>query len=143
MSYVSSLYHVVFTTYRRQPVINNDNRNVLYKIIACEIARNKCRALIINGTHDHIHILLNLSPEIALSSLMRNVKSKSSVWAKSCGMFPLFDGWEKEYGAFSISNSHKEAVYSYIATPQNHHNVNSLDGEFKRLVMKAGLQLHE
>lgn len=73
MSYVSSLYHVVFATYQRMPVINNDNRHHLYRVLASEIQRDKSKALIIDGVQDHIHILLSLSPEIALSSLMRDI----------------------------------------------------------------------
>lgn len=143
MSYVSSLYHIVFAPYQRMPVINNDNRHHLYRVLASEIQRNKSKALIIDGVQDHIHILLSLSPEIALSSLMRDIKSKSSVWMKSSGLFPLFKGWAKEYGAFSLSHSHKDAVYKYIENQQNHHSTTDLDTEFRRLVMKAGLRFYE
>lgn len=62
---------------------------------------------------------------------------------KASGLFPLFEGWEREYGAFSISTTHKDAVYNYIRNQQEHHSVNSLDDEYRRLIMKAGLQLYE
>ncbi|MBD5355338.1 MAG: transposase [Bacteroides sp.] len=142
MSYVSSLYHIVFTTYRRKPVITDGYRHNLYAVIAEEIKSLKSKALIINGTQDHIHILLNLHQSIALAEIMRNIKSKSSVWMKTSGLFPLFEGWEKEYGAFSLSAGHKEAVYAYILDQQNHHAVNALENEYRRLVMKAGLQVY-
>ncbi len=142
MSYVSSLYHVVFTTYGRQPVIDNNHREALYRVIASEIDECKSKALIIGGIQDHIHILLSLSPQIALSDLMRNIKSKSSVWAKASGLFPLFNGWEREYGAFSLSYSHRDAVYNYIATQQTHHDTNSLDDEYRRLILKSGLTIY-
>lgn len=143
MSYVVSLYHVVFTTLRREAVINENHCENLYRVLASEIAKHKSRALIINGMHDHIHILLSLSPQIALSDLIREVKSRSSVWMKSSGLFPLFKGWEKEYGAFSLSASHKDAVYGYISGQKEHHANVGLDGEFRRLLMKAGLRFYE
>ena len=142
MSYISSLFHIVFTTHGRKPVINNDYRNNLYAVIAEEIKTLRCKPLIINGTQDHIHVLLHLHPSVALADLMRVVKSKSSVWMKASGLFPLFEGWEKEYGAFSISASHREAVYAYILDQQNHHAINSLENEYHRLIMKAGLQIY-
>ena len=142
MSYTQSLYHVVFSTYGRRPVIDNDNRHHLYAVIASEIKKRNCRALIINGVQDHIHILLSLSSDVALSSLIRDVKSKSSVWAKASGLFPLFNGWEREYAAFSLSYSHRAAVYDYIAAQQQHHTTTKLDSEYHRLVLKAGLKFY-
>lgn len=142
MSYVTSLYHVVFTTYNRQPVICTESKENLYRVISAQIKEMKSKALIINGVQDHIHILLSLSPQIALSDLMRDIKAKSSVWAKSSGLFPLFKGWEKEYGAFSLSANHKEAVYEYIKNQDIHHDQVSLENEFERLIMKAGLTLY-
>ncbi|WP_289158427.1 transposase [uncultured Muribaculum sp.] len=139
MSYVSSLFHVVFSTNRRQPVLNQENLHHLYAVIASEIKSENCRPIIINGTNDHIHILLVLHQSVALSHLMRVIKSKSSIWAKSSGLFPLFNGWEKEYGAFSISNVHKEAVYRYIEAQKTHHAATPYDDEYKRLIVKAGL----
>ncbi|MDO4320072.1 MAG: IS200/IS605 family transposase [Bacteroidales bacterium] len=143
MSYVSSLYHIVFSTYCRRATITNEYREKLYAVIATEIKNMRSKALIVNGVHDHIHILLSLSPEVALSDLMRNVKSRSSVWAKQSGYFPLFEGWEREYGAFSLSAVHKDAVYKYIENQQDHHNVTSFDIEFNRLILKAGLTLYK
>lgn len=143
MSYVSTLYHLVFTTYLRQPVITNEHRHYLYAVIASEIKMLKSKALIIDGVQDHIHILLSLHQTIALSELVRHIKSKSSVWAKMSGYFPLFKGWEKEYGAFTLTYSHKDAVYNYIKSQQQHHSATTLDEEYCRLVTKAGLTWHE
>ena len=143
MSYVVSLYHLVFTTHCRQAVINESHCEDLYRVLASEITKSGSKALIINGVQDHVHILHSLSPQVALSALVRDIKSKSSVWMKSSGLFPLFDGWEKEYGAFSLSANHKDAVYQYIAGQKSHHADCNLDNEFRRLVMKAGLKLYE
>ncbi|MCM1517166.1 MAG: IS200/IS605 family transposase [Pseudoflavonifractor sp.] len=139
MSYVSSLYHVVFATRCRRPVIDNTYRDDLYRVMASIINDNGCKPLVINGVNDHVHIMLGLNPGVALSRLMRDLKSKSSVWVSKSGFFPLFDGWEREYGAFSLSYSHKNAVYDYIMNQQRHHDTVTLDNELNRLVLKAGL----
>ena len=143
MSYVVSLYHIVFTTHCRKAVLDESQCDNLYRVLASEINKSGSKALLINVVQDHVHILLSLSPQVALSALVRDIKSKSSLWIKSSGLFPLFDGWEKEYGAFSLSASHKDAVYQYIAAQKPHHANCNLDNEFRRLVMKAGLKLYE
>ena len=142
MSYVTSLYHVVFSTYERKATLNPENSGQLYAMIGSEIRDMKSKALIINGVRNHIHILLSLSPEIALASLMKNIKSNSSFWARRSGLFPAFEGWSGEYGGFSLSASHKDAVYKYIESQQNHHLNVSDEEEFERLVVKAGLRIY-
>lgn len=102
-----------------------------------------CKALIVNGVENHIHVLLSLDANVALSSIMRDLKSQSSLWAKRSGYFPMFEGWASEYGAFSLSSSHRQAVYDYIANQQNHHIDKNLDYEFKRLVLKNGLTFYD
>lgn len=142
MSYVSSLFHLVFNTYNRKPTIIKENSGYLYAIIGAEIKKKKSKPLIINGVSNHIHILVGLSPEVALSDLVRDVKSRSSLWAKRSGLFPDFEGWGKEYGAFSISETHKEAVYKYIENQQAHHLETTTEQEFERLVSRAGLSIY-
>ena len=142
MSYVSSLYHSVFSTYCRKPVIGNTNRHQLYSILAKQIQETRSKALIINGVSDHIHILLNLHQGVALSTLIRDIKSKSTVWAKTSGLFPGFEGWEREYGAFSISNTHKDSVYQYIKNQETHHSRVVAIDEYRALIAKAGLTFY-
>ncbi|MBD5339975.1 MAG: transposase [Bacteroides sp.] len=143
MSYVSSLYHVVFGTFERKGTLNPENSSQMYAFLGSEIKKMKSKAFIINGVRNHLHILLSLSPEVALSDLMREIKSHSSVWAKQSGLFPGFDGWAKEYGAFSLSASHRDAVYKYIESQQSHHLTVSDEEEFERLVTKAQLRIYK
>lgn len=143
MSYVSSLYHIIFTTRNRQAVITPQYQDDLYRIMASIILKSKSKALLINGVEDHIHILLSLSPEVALSDMMRDLKSQSSLWMRKSTYYPMFNGWEQEYGAFSLSDSHKDAVYNYIKSQPEHHKNCGLKEEFERLVLKNGLVFYE
>lgn len=143
MSYVTSYFHIVFSTHKRTPSITPSHRADLYRVLAARIKNLKCKALIINGTEDHVHILLTLHPDIALSTLMRDIKSQSSVWMKKSGLFPHFDGWEREYGAFCVSASHKNAVYEYIDIQEEHHKTCLLNLEMRRLAERNGLRWYE
>lgn len=142
MSYVSTLFHIVFSTKMRQPTIALENSGTLYAVLNAELMKCKSKAYIINGTQDHVHMLVSISPDIALSQLMRYLKSQSSRWMKLCGLFPLFKGWEREYGAFSLSSTHRDAVYNYILNQRSHHSLCSSEEEYKRLVVKAGLHFY-
>jgi REP element-mobilizing transposase RayT len=50
--------------------------NTLYKYITGIIHNNNHKLLVINGTSDHIHILIGLRPSQSISDLMKDVKTK-------------------------------------------------------------------
>ena len=60
---------------------------------------------------------------------------------KECGKFPDFEGWGREYGAFSVSESAKFAVIEYIIEQQEHHRKFTFENEYKDLCSKYGLSL--
>ena len=75
----------------------------------------KIMALIIIKIKNHIHLLISLSTNHALSDLLRELKKASSHWIKSKEeRFKNFQ-WQSGFGAFSIGQSQIETVKNYIA----------------------------
>ena len=65
-AYRQILYHIVFRTKGSEKTINQDHREDLYKYIWGIVKNKKCVLYRINGIEDHIHILSDLHPSIAL-----------------------------------------------------------------------------
>ena len=143
MSAVSSLFHVVINTLRREMTIPDNASDQMYRYIGTIIQSRNCRLLRINGTSTHIHILLELSPTTTLSDLLRDIKQGSSKWAKQQAVFPMFKGWGKEYGAFSCSIRDKNRIINYINNQREHHQSKSFNEEYKEMVEQAGLEWNE
>ena len=131
-SKVTALYHIVFVTKNREVTISQLNQEKLYRFIWSEIKSSGSSLLRIGGIPNHVHILLN--PSIALSTLVRDIKSRSSRWMKLSGDFPLFTSWAAEYYASTISFDEKTAVIEYIKSQKEHHLGKSLDEEFGELM---------
>jgi len=74
---------------------------------------------------------------------MWDIKRSSSDWAKQSGLFPDFVGWGKEYAAFSVSASHKDAVIAYIKRQREHHLQVGYDAELQRIAERNGAQWTE
>src|SRR5437016_13979379 len=75
--------HIVFSTKEHNPWIDAVNEPELHAYI-CGIFRNlDCTVIKINGVEDHIHVLLSLSRNIAISKLIAEIKSNSSRWIKT------------------------------------------------------------
>ena len=111
----------------------------MYRFITSIVKRNACVMYRIGGIENHIHLLVDLSPTANLSHLVWEIKRSSSDWAKKSGLFPLFTGWGKEYGAFSVSQSHRDAVVSYIMNQREHHGRVSFEDEYRHITGRNGV----
>ena len=143
MSAVSSMFHVVINTYRRQMTIPDETSEHLYRYIWSIIKSRNSRLYRINGTGNHIHMLIELPPTLALSDLVRDIKQGSSKWAKQQSYFPQFSGWGKEYGAFSCSQRDKASVVNYIINQREHHKSRTFEDEYRGIIEEYGLEWNE
>ena len=98
---------------------------------------------IVKSHKSFLHMLVDLNPTVALSSLVRDIKAKSSGWMKSDNRFPLFEGWAREYYASTLSYKDKSTVIQYIINQRIHHNVTDFNTEIELLCANANLVLHE
>ena len=91
---------------------------------------------------DHLHILCDLHPTIALADYMRDLKTSSSIWIKQSGKFPQFQGWAEGYAALTYAWKDKERIVNYIKNQQEHHKKESFEDELKRLLMEQGIEIN-
>lgn len=92
MSKTCILCHIVFATKQRQMVIVPENKRRLYAYLGI-INDRGCRALRIGGIENHVHLLIDLHPSIALAHLVKVLKQSSSNWLRTNNLFPWFRGW--------------------------------------------------
>ena len=143
MSAVSSMFHVVINTYRRQMTIPDETSEHMYRYIWSIIKSRNSRLYRINGTGNHIHMLIELSPTMALSDLVRDIKQGSSKWAKQQVYFPQFSGWGKEYGAFSVGRREKNVVVKYIINQREHHKSRTFEDEYRAIIEECGFEWND
>ncbi len=135
-SYVSSVFHIVFSTKERMQLIRSDLQPRLWNYLGA-IARNHgISMLAVGGTENHVHILLAISAEAKLSEIVRTLKCNSSRWLRETQ--PLFS-WQEGYGAFSVSPSQVERVKKYIANQAEHHHGRTFEDEFTAMLEAANI----
>lgn len=143
MSKTRSIHHIVFGTKRREPTITEAYKKELYSYLFGIIRNKQCFVLRINGMPDHIHLLIDLHPTVALADLVRDIKSRSSVWLRGQAKFPLFDGWGEGYYAVSVGVADIDACKAYIIGQEEHHKSADMMAEMRAFAMKCGLTWYD
>ena len=118
-SCVENYLHIIFSTKNRDCIIPSTLDTQLHSYIAGIAKQRQVPLLRINGTEDHIHILLKLHPNVALSTLLKEVKAYSTSWIKKQGCTHF--AWQEGYGGFSCSFSHLKRLKKYIEIQKEHH----------------------
>jgi len=84
------------------------------------IIRNRGhKVLAINGTRDHIHILVSMSRDLNLSNLMEDVKSASSNFINKHRFLRQKFEWQEGYGAFTCSHRELQDKIEYNELPRS------------------------
>ena len=112
-TYTNPLYHIVFSCKDRRRSIHPNLRDDLYAYIGGIVRNEGGLMLEIGGVADHVHLVVRLKADTPVATMVRQVKARSSKWAKqredSCGF-----QWQRGYGAFSISETRLKQVREYV-----------------------------
>ena len=97
----------------------------------------------INSMPDHVHILVGITPDIALSDLVRDIKVSATKfinqkrWVR--GQFKCQEG----FGAFTYSHSQLGDVVTYIQNQEAHHSCRTFKEEYLELLKRFDVTYNE
>jgi len=142
-SHTNLLYHIVFSTKDRRPLITPEYETRLYDYIGGTLRQAVGICLELNGTEDHLHLLAKLRPTRAVSDVLRDLKANASGWMHD--VFPSLKdfSWQRGYGAFTVSQSNVEEVRRYITKQKEHHRKVSFRDEFIKFLKANEIEYDE
>jgi len=142
-TYTQILYHIIFSTKHREPVLNQENRPQLYKYIWGILNKKQCHLYRIGGVSDHIHMASHIHPSVSLAGLVKDIKVASSVYIKENKLFEKFCAWQIGYAAFTYGYKDKDRLVKYIKNQEIHHRKESFREELVELLREHDIQFDE
>lgn len=119
--------HLVFVTKYRRDVLKSEHLDAMRSIFS-NVCRDFDAELVeFNGEHDHVHLLVNYPPKVALSNLVASLKGVSArllrrqfgdlhPWLKRRGVL-----WSPSYFAASCGGAPISILRQYIEDQQTPH----------------------
>jgi putative transposase len=136
-TYPQNTIHVVFSTKDRRKSISKELQPRMWAYVAGMCLKLGILVHAIGGTEEHIHLLIQVPPSLAVAKVVLTIKSNFSKWANEQGR--KF-AWQQGYGAFSVSSSMVPTVVRYIQNQKAHHRKMSFDAEFLALLKKHAIE---
>ena len=112
-------YHFIWSTKHRRPLLDPETKNIVKKAIIAKAIDLRSIVLAIDGSEDHMHLLVSAPPAIAPSVLIGQVKGVSSHLVRHLGRKDF--SWQREYGVKTVSEHDVPKVMQYIQSQEKHH----------------------
>ena len=139
MSWVRIWVHLVFSTKNNTPLLNSiEIRQKVFQHIKEEAEKKEIKLNAVNGYNSHAHCLLLLGKEQSISNVAKLIKGESSHWINKEQLTKHHFGWQDDYWAVSISESHVKSVQKYICNQEEHHRKKSFSEEVDVFMKKYG-----
>jgi REP element-mobilizing transposase RayT len=134
--------HLVFSTKDRIPLMTVGVRNQLFPYIGGIVKGFGGTIIAVGGMPDHVHVLARVPPKSCVSDVVRTIKANSSKKMNEKATAMKF-GWQRGYGAFSVSQSAVSSVAQYVRDQERHHRHRSFEEELKMLLTRHGIDVDE
>jgi len=142
-TYTQIYIQVVFAVQGRQCLIQPDYKEEIHKYITGIVTNQGQKMIQINGVADHVHLLIGMKPNIALSDLVRDVKAGSSKFINERRWIKGKFNWQEGFIAFSYGHSQLDQVIQYIRNQEKRHQKNSFKNEYLTLLRKFDIAFED
>ena len=137
----SQIYiQVVFAVQGRANLIEKQNQEALHKYITGIVRERDQKLLAVYCMPDHTHLLVGLTPSMALSNLVRDVKNGSTNFINRNKWVMGRFCWQEGFGAFSYGHSQLGAVIRYIRNQEKHHARLTFRDEYVQFLKRFEIQ---
>jgi REP element-mobilizing transposase RayT len=120
-SYSELYIHGVWTTMDRLPLLDKEIKPEVYNTIQDQCRKLNAEVVALDGTEDHLHLLVQIPPALSVAALAQHVKGASSHLVRRTIGRGEFQ-WQEGYGAFTVSRWDVKKVQQYIEHQAQHHS---------------------
>ena len=119
--------HFVFVTKYRHACLSAAMLASIQRHVDALCTQWRCRLIEFNGEADHVHLLIEMHPTVAVSALAsslktvtaRQIRREFAQYLRAYYWKPLL--WASSYAAFSVGSANLETVKRYIQNQERPH----------------------
>ncbi|MBM4169574.1 MAG: IS200/IS605 family transposase [Ignavibacteria bacterium] len=135
-TYSAIYYHFIWATKHRRQILEPDIEEFVRIAITNKGEELGIEIIELNGTLDHVHVLVKSSPLLSPSEIAKFLKGSTSYYVNHVNLRDdptrrLY--WQDGYGVITVSSTGVAKVRSYIGNQKKHHADRSVVGEWEIL----------
>jgi len=120
------IYHFIWGTKNGEPLITPPVEERLFPYIGYKCKELGYTLYALNGTENHIHLLLRLLPSMLVADAAKNLKGASSHYINKESGLDATLYWQDGYGVVTLRQEEIPKVVRYIHNQKKHHQEGKL-----------------
>jgi REP element-mobilizing transposase RayT len=126
MPYWRLHYHLVWATKDRMPLITLAIGSELHGYLIGKADALGAIVHSVESVDDHIHLVASVPPKVSVSDFVGQLKGASAHHINYLPGAPGNFGWQRGYGAISVSPSGLDKAIEYVRNQKTHHRENTI-----------------
>jgi putative transposase len=125
--YNKLFYHLVWSTQHQQPLLTAAIEPIIHGYLRHNAAMLGATVFALDGTADHVHLVVTIPPKIAVARFVGQVKALAS-WRFNQGHLEARDPffWQEAYGALTLDRARLAECVAYVERQKEHHRDKTL-----------------
>ena len=107
-------YHLVWATWKREPLLTAGRREKAYGAILGKARDLQVIVHAIGGTENHIHLVVSIPPRLAVANVVSQLKGRSSHYATDEHGASRDFQWQEGYGALTFGDRSMPDIVAYV-----------------------------
>ncbi|MBP6017032.1 MAG: transposase [Candidatus Promineofilum sp.] len=125
MSYAQLYYHLVWSTYREEPLLTARVEPIVYDAIRWKAVELDGLIFALNGTATHVHVVAGILPWLSVAAFVAQLKNAAAArFNRLSPMDPL--QWAEEYGVLTLDGKRMPHVMAYVERQKPYHAAGTL-----------------
>ena len=121
MPYWQLFYHIVWTTKNREPLLTPEIESTMHDLLRGKATGLGATGFALNGMADHIHLIVTIPPQFAVSKFIGQVKGAASARINKSAKLSQPFAWQEEYSVFSFDKKRLPNHVAYVERQKEHH----------------------
>jgi REP element-mobilizing transposase RayT len=120
MAYWRLHYHLVWATFRREPLIDSACAALIHQTLYGKAKELGILIHAVGNGEDHTHVVASIPPKLSVAGCVGKFKGASSHRVNQASRQQTFQ-WQGGYGALSLGERSLERVIAYARNQREHH----------------------
>ncbi len=126
--------HLIFAVGVYSGLIDAAWENSMYDCITASLKKIRQRVLALNGTADHIHVLIGFKPNVTLDEIQQVIRTTGADFINENVLTESPFNWQETHVALSVGYKDLDDMYAYIMDQKNIHKKISFKKELIALI---------
>ena len=133
MSIHLAYFHIIWSTRKREPLLSAQKEEAVFRCAMATVKKLSHEVIAINGTADHVHMLVKCGPVIDMPVLMKQVKGVTSTLVNDMPDRVTLFRWQEGYCSLTVTPSHVPRISEYVQNQKDHHRANTLHAAWEQI----------